>query len=79
MLFRFGIVWQALYSFCYSEEETLFYIFHDCIHTKSLESTSDMHERESCHSMFTTTEGYVCLYRYPAGKSCYYKSFTTYI
>ena len=36
MLFRFGIVSRALCSFCNSEEETLFYIFHDCTHTQNL-------------------------------------------
>ena len=36
MLFRFGIVSRALCSFCNSEEEILFYIFHDCTHTQNL-------------------------------------------
>ena len=34
MWFKFGIVSQSLYSFCNSEEETLFYIFHT--HTQNL-------------------------------------------
>ena len=36
MLFKFGIVSRSLCSFCNSEEETSFYIFHDCTHTQNL-------------------------------------------
>ena len=36
MLFKFGIVSRSLCSFCNSEEETPFDIFHDCAHTKNL-------------------------------------------
>ena len=36
MLFKFGIVSRSLCSFCNSEEETLFRIFHDCTHTQNL-------------------------------------------
>ena len=43
MLFKFGIVSRSLCSFRNSEEETPFHIFHDYSHTKSLESTSDIH------------------------------------
>ena len=53
--------------------------FYDCTDTKSLESTSDTHLQESCHSMFKTTACHIWLYRYPTGISCYYKSFETYI
>ena len=34
MLFKFGIVSQSLYSFCNSEEEAPFHIFH--IHTQNI-------------------------------------------
>ena len=34
MLFKFGIVPRSLCSFCNSEEETPFHIFHDCTHTQ---------------------------------------------
>ena len=36
MLFKFGIVLRSLCSFCNSEEETPFHIFHDCTHTQNL-------------------------------------------
>ena len=36
MLFKFGIVSRSLCSFCNSEEETPFHIFHDCTHTQNL-------------------------------------------
>ena len=36
MLLKFGIVSRSLCSFCNSEEETLFHIFHDCTHTQNL-------------------------------------------
>ena len=36
MLFKFGIVSQSLCSFCNSEKETPFHIFHDCTHTQNL-------------------------------------------
>ena len=36
MLFNFGIVSRSLCSFCNSEEETPFHIFHDCTHTQNL-------------------------------------------
>ena len=36
MLFKFGIVSRSLSSFCNSEEETPFHIFHDCTHTQNL-------------------------------------------
>ena len=36
MLFKFGIVSRSLCSFCNSEEETPFHIFHDCNHTQNL-------------------------------------------
>ena len=36
MLFKFGIVSQSLCSFCYSEEETPFHVFHDCNHTQNI-------------------------------------------
>ena len=35
MLFKFGIVSRSLCSFCNSEEETPFHIFHNCTHTKN--------------------------------------------
>ena len=43
MLFKIGIVSRSLCSFCNSEGETPFHIFHDCTHTESLESSSDIH------------------------------------
>ena len=36
MLFKFGIVSQSLCSFCNSEEETPFHVFHNCTHTQNL-------------------------------------------
>ena len=36
MLLKFGIVSRSLCSFCNSEEETQFHIFHDCTHKKNL-------------------------------------------
>ena len=36
MLFKFGIVPRSFCSFCNSEEETPFHVFHDCTHTQSL-------------------------------------------
>ena len=36
ILFKFGIVPWSLCSFCNSEEETPFHVFHDCTHTQSL-------------------------------------------
>ena len=35
MLFKFGIVPRSFCSFCNSEEETPFHVFHDCTHTQS--------------------------------------------
>ena len=34
--FKFGIVFWSLCSFCNSEEETPFHIFHDCIHRQQI-------------------------------------------
>ena len=36
MLFKFGIVLRSFCSFCNSEEETPFHIFHGCTHTQNL-------------------------------------------
>ena len=36
MLFKFGIISRSLCSFCNSEVETPFHVFHDCAHTQNL-------------------------------------------
>ena len=36
MLFKFGTVSRSLCSFCNTEEETPFHIFHDCTYTQNL-------------------------------------------
>ena len=36
MLFKFGIVSWSLCTFCNSEEQTPFHIFHDCTHMQNL-------------------------------------------
>ena len=36
LLFKFGIASQSLCSFCNSEEEIPFHIFHNCTHTQNL-------------------------------------------
>ena len=47
MLFKFEIVSCSLCSFCNSEEETPFHVFHDCTHTQNLWNQLQTHISEN--------------------------------
>ena len=47
MLFKFEIVSCSLCSFCNSEEEAPFHVFHDCTHTQNLWDQLQTHISEN--------------------------------